>query len=292
MVGTNGHSHQQWQELIFFTFCGGVKIMSRWEFAQNTVQGLFSTALSHLFISLQGFIDRLLWAHLKVTMSGEGREGNVQGSVESSNSREGRALGVNRVLPSSLSLTEIYMEGPPTKPFSSQFMFFVLLFSHPVMPHSSQPHGLWHTSLLLPPHLPEFAQVHAHCISDAIQLSHPLLPSVFPSIRVFSNDSAVCIRWPKYWSFSFSISPSNEYSGLISFQINWSDLLAVPGTFKSLLQITVRRHQFFGSLPLLRSSSHNCTCSMFFGHLLNDRPHTGCWETLVSKTLKTHCDRL
>ena len=81
MVGTNGHSHQQWLELIFFTFCVGVKIMSRWEFAQNTVQGLFSTALSHLFIHLQGFVDRLLWAHLKVTMSGEGREGNVQGSM-------------------------------------------------------------------------------------------------------------------------------------------------------------------------------------------------------------------
>ena len=63
-----------------------------------------------------------------------------------------------------------------------------------------------------------------------------LLPSIFPSIRVFSNESAVCIRWPKYWSFSFSISHSNEYSGLISFRIDWFDLLAVQGTFKSLLQ--------------------------------------------------------
>ena len=63
-----------------------------------------------------------------------------------------------------------------------------------------------------------------------------LLPSIFPSIRVFSNDSALCIRWPKYWSFSFSISPSNEYSGLISFRINWLDLLAYQGTLKSLLQ--------------------------------------------------------
>ena len=65
----------------------------------------------------------------------------------------------------------------------------------------------------------------------------PLLPSsVFPSIRVFSNESALCIRWPKYWSFSFSISPSNEYSGLISFRMDWLDLLAVQGTLKSLLQ--------------------------------------------------------
>ena len=63
-----------------------------------------------------------------------------------------------------------------------------------------------------------------------------LLPSIFPSIRVFSNESALCIRWPKYWSFSFSISPSNEYSGLISFRIDRFDLLAVQGTLKSLLQ--------------------------------------------------------
>ena len=63
-----------------------------------------------------------------------------------------------------------------------------------------------------------------------------LLPSVFPSIRVFSNESVLCIRWPKYWSFSFSISPSNEYSGLISFRMDWLDLLVVQGTLKSLLQ--------------------------------------------------------
>ena len=64
----------------------------------------------------------------------------------------------------------------------------------------------------------------------------PLLPSVFPSIRVFSNESVLCIRWPKYWSFNFSISPSNEYSGLISLRMDWLDLLAVQGTLKSLLK--------------------------------------------------------
>ena len=63
-----------------------------------------------------------------------------------------------------------------------------------------------------------------------------LLPSIFPSIRVFSNESSLCIRWPKYWSFSFNISPSNEHPGLISFRMNWLDLLAVQGTVKSLLQ--------------------------------------------------------
>ena len=88
---------------------------------------------------------------------------------------------------------------------------------------------------------PESTQTHVHWVSDAIQPSHPLLspsplPSIFPSIRVFSNDSALHIRWPKYWSVSFNISPSNEYSGLISFRIDWLDLLAVQGTLKSLLQ--------------------------------------------------------
>ena len=87
--------------------------------------------------------------------------------------------------------------------------------------------------------LPESTQTHVHWIGDAIQPSHPhliLLPSIPPSIRVFSNESALHIRWPKYWSFSFSISPSNEYSGLISFRMDWLDLLAVQGTLKSLLQ--------------------------------------------------------
>ena len=74
--------------------------------------------------------------------------------------------------------------------------------------------------------------------SNDLILCHPLLLplSIFPSIRVFSNESVLCIRWPKYWSFSFSISPSNKYSGLISFRLDWLDLLAVQGTLRSLLQ--------------------------------------------------------
>ena len=84
----------------------------------------------------------------------------------------------------------------------------------------------------------EPAETHVHRISDAIQLSHPLLllPSIFPSIRVFSNESVLHIRWPKYWSFSLSINPSSEYSGLISFRMDWFDLLAVQETLKILLQ--------------------------------------------------------
>ena len=86
----------------------------------------------------------------------------------------------------------------------------------------------------------ELSQTHVHQVSDGIHLilCRPLflLPSIFPSIRVSSNKSVLHIRWPKYWSFSFSISPSSEYSGLISFRMDWLDLLAVQGTLKSLLQ--------------------------------------------------------
>ena len=86
--------------------------------------------------------------------------------------------------------------------------------------------------------LQELAQTHVHRVRDAIQSSHPLLllPSIFRSITVFSNESALRIRWPRYWSFSFSISPSNEHSGLISFRMDRLDLLAVQGTLKSLHQ--------------------------------------------------------
>ena len=82
-----------------------------------------------------------------------------------------------------------------------------------------------------------------------------LLPSTFPSIRVFSNESVLPIRWPKYWSFSFSISPSNEYSGLISFRMDWLDLLAVQGLSRVFSNTTVQKHQFFSTQPSLLSNS-------------------------------------
>ena len=108
---------------------------------------------------------------------------------------------------------------------------------------------------------PEPTQTHVHCIGDASQQSHPrssllLLPSIFPSIRIFSNESVLHIRWPKYWSFCFSISPSNEYSGPISFRIDWLDLLAVQETLKSLLQhhsskASILRHSAFFIVQIL-----------------------------------------
>ena len=100
--------------------------------------------------------------------------------------------------------------------------------------------------------IPEFTQTHVHQVSDAIQPSHPrcpllLLPPIPPSIRVFSNESTLHTKWPKYWSFSFSISPSNENPGLISFRMDWLDLLAVQGISRVFTNTTVQKHQFFGA---------------------------------------------
>ena len=103
----------------------------------------------------------------------------------------------------------------------------------------------------------KFMSIESVMPSNHLILSHPLLllPSIFPSIRVFSSESVLCISWPKYWSFSFRISPSNEYSGLISFRLDRFDLLAVQGTLKSLSKTTVQKHQFFVAQPSLWSNS-------------------------------------
>ena len=97
--------------------------------------------------------------------------------------------------------------------------------------------------------------------SNHLILCHPLLlpPSIFPNIRVFSNESALLIRWPKYWRFSFSISPFNEYSGLISFRIDWFDLLQSKGLTRVFSNTTVQKHQFFSIQPSLLSNSHILT---------------------------------
>ena len=114
----------------------------------------------------------------------------------------------------------------------------------------------------LPVHhqLPEFTQTHVHQVRDAIQPSHPLssplhLPPIPPSSRVFSNESTFRMRWPKYWSFSFSIIPSKDIPGLISFRMDWLGLLAVQGTLKSLLQhhsskASILQHSAFFTVQL------------------------------------------
>ena len=104
-------------------------------------------------------------------------------------------------------------------------------------PTLCDPMGCHTPGLLVHHRLLESTQTHVHQVGDLI-LCCPLLllPSIFPGIRVFSDESALRIRWPKYWSFSFNISPSNEHPGLISFRMDWLDLLAVQGTLKSLLQ--------------------------------------------------------
>ena len=109
------------------------------------------------------------------------------------------------------------------------------------MSDSLQPHEWQHARPPCHHQLPEFTQTHVCRVGDAIQPSHPLsspflLPPIFLSIRVFSNESALCIRWPKYWSFSLNINPFNEQPGLISFRMDWLDLLALQGTLKSLPQ--------------------------------------------------------
>ena len=119
--------------------------------------------------------------------------------------------------------------------------FFLSLFSRSVVSNSLQSQGLQHPGFPVLHYLLELAQTPVHWVGDAIQPSHPLSSASSPALHLsqhqgLASESALHIRWPKYWSFSFSISPSNEYSGLISFRMDWFDLLAVQGTLKSLLQ--------------------------------------------------------
>ena len=132
--------------------------------------------------------------------------------------------------------------------------------------------------------LPEFAQTHIHWVGDAIQPSHPVIPfssclQSFPASRVFSNESVLRIRWPRYWSFSFNISPSNEYSGLISFRSDWFELLAVQGTLK-----TSPAPQFESISSLVFSRLYGPTLTSIHDHWKN---HTFdyldlCWQSNVS----------
>ena len=134
-----------------------------------------------------------------------------------------------------------------------------LRFSCSVVSNSLQPHGL-HTRLSITNSrsLLKLTSIESVMPSNQLILCRPLLllPSVFPSIRVFSNESALRIRCLKYWSISFSVSPSSEYSGLISFRIDWFDLLQFKGLSRVFSSITILKHQFFGAQPSLWSNSH------------------------------------
>ena len=133
--------------------------------------------------------------------------------------------------------------------------------SRSVVSNSCDPMNRSMTGLPVQHQLLEFTQTHVHRVSDASQPSRtlsspsPPAPQSLPA-SVFSYESTLCMRWPKYWSFSFSITPSKEIPGLISFTMDWLDLLAVQGTLKSLLQNHSSKHQFFGAQPSLQSNSH------------------------------------
>ena len=159
------------------------------------------------------------------------------------------------------------------------------------MSDSFWPHGMQHTRPPCPLLTPGACLNSCHQLIELVIpcnhliLCHPLLllPSVFPSIRVFSNESVLCIRWPNYWSFSFGISPSSEYSGMISFRIDWSNLLAVQGTLKSLLQY----HNSKGSI---------LWCSAFFPYPVDLKfcalpdPMCGPWSLFQMWAIKKAID--
>ena len=160
--------------------------------------------------------------------------------------------------------------------------FSSVQFSCTVMSYSLRPHGLQHARLLsstISQSLLQFMSIESVMPSNHLILCRPLLllPSIFLSIRVFSNESALRIRWPKYWSFNFSISPSYEYSGLISFGIDWIDLLAAQGTLKSLLQ-----HHSSKALILRCSASFTIQLS---------HPHTTTGKT-IALTRQTFVDKV
>ena len=139
--------------------------------------------------------------------------------------------------------------------------FSSVQFSHSVMSDSLPPHESQHARPPCPsptPGVQRLTSIESVMPSSHLILCHPLvlLPPIPPSIRVFSNESTLCMRWPKYWSFSFSISPSNEHPGLISFRMDRLDLLAVQGTLKSVLQTTVQKHQFFCTQLSSQYNSH------------------------------------
>ena len=162
-------------------------------------------------------------------------------------------------------------------------------FSPSVVSDSLRLHGL-QPGLPVHHQFLAFTQTHVHWVGDAVQPSHPLLSlsppaSIFPSIRVISNESVLPIRWPKYWGFCFNISPSNDYSGLISFTINWLDLLAVQGTLKSLLE-----HHSSKASILLRLAFF--TVQLSHPYMTTGKTIALTSQTFVSKVMSLHFNML
>ena len=148
------------------------------------------------------------------------------------------------------------------------------------MSNSLQPRGLQHDRPPCPSPTSEFTQTHIHRVGDAIQPSHPLSSSspptsIFPSIRAFSNESALHNRRPKYWRFSFRISPSNEYSELFSLRIDWFDLLTVQGTLKSLLQ-------HHSSKASILPCSASFMVQLSHPHMTTGKTMDLCWQSSIS----------
>ena len=169
-------------------------------------------------------------------------------------------------------------------------------FSHSVTPNSLRPCGLQHARLSYPSPTPGACSNSCPLIesvmpSNRLILRHPLflLLSIFPSIRVFSNESVLYIRWPKYWSFSFSISPPNEYSGLISFRMDWLDPLAVQGTLKSLLQHHSSKASILRCSALFIVPHSICRMAMTKGILASSPPPRGGSRLLKSSVMRGCC---
>ena len=140
-------------------------------------------------------------------------------------------------------------------------MVLSVQFSCSVVSNYLKPHGLQHARLPCPSPLSELAQTRVCQVDDAIQPSHPLSSPSPPALNLSQhqglfNESVLLIRWPKCWSFSFSISPSNEYAGMISFRMHWFDLLAVQGISRVFSNTTFQKHQFFSAQLCLQSNSH------------------------------------
>ena len=141
--------------------------------------------------------------------------------------------------------------------------YYSVQFSSVTQLHATLCNPMDYSTPGLPVHhqLLEFTQIHGHWVgvpSKQLILCRPLLPvtSIFPSIRIFSKESVLHIKWPKYWSFSFNIRPCNYNSGLISFRMDWLDLLAVQGLSRVFSNTTIQKYQFFGTQLSLWSNSH------------------------------------